>query len=771
MREAGVECLDTPVKPAMLIFRRPACAMPLRSGCTGFPGTRRPLVRALPPCDALGTKLTVVTDVRGAAMSFIAELKQRKVVRVLIVYLVVAWVAIQAASIALPAFDAPAWMLRVVILLFALGLPLVLLLTWALELGPEGIRVSAGGPGGKWMGMIAAVLAALALGWYFLGAPALRPGQKAVAERSIAVLPFVNMSGDKANDYFSDGLAETTLDMLAQVPDLKVIARTSSFAFKGKPEDVREIGRQLGAASLLEGSVQQSSDELRITVQLVRTSDGSHLWSRHYDRPMKDLFRIQDEVAGEVVRALQTSLPARAQSQPRTRTNNIAAYQEYLKGIALLPGRKVPQMREAAAHFERAIALDPGYARAYVGAADAYNLLDQYGKISATERERGHRYVQRALELAPQLGEAHVSNAARLQNLGDLDGAEREYKRGLELAPGYATGYQWYGELLMFTLGQSGEALPMFEHAMALDPLSPILHDMHASALIAAGHFDEGLAENARLISAHPDYAPAWETRARAMTSRGDLVAALQAYDRQIELDPAADERRFNRCEVLSVFEALPEARRCYRDAIRRDAGSAAAASAQAWVRTLDDDPAGALAALQGSPNLDPWNLAALLLANHQAGQSLALLRKLEPGLFEQPIRARTGWAFDRLLAGIALMRTGADAQGRALLKAALAINSKLAYGAGLFDRSWYDALIYNLLGDQQSACGALRDAVEHGYFINLDRLDHDPLIADLRALSCYQPTLAPARARAAAQVEAARKAGLLAQEQEPRSR
>ncbi|HVQ33888.1 MAG TPA: hypothetical protein VMS49_08100, partial [Lysobacter sp.] len=160
-------------------------------------------------------------------MSFLAELKQRRVVRVAIVYLVVAWVSIQAASIALPAFEAPVWTLRLVILLFALGFPLALLLTWALDLTPEGIKLATGTIGNKRMAGISLGLIALALGWYFYGQPALRKGPApVVAERSIAVLPFVNMSGNPSNEYFSDGLAETTLDMLAQVPDLKVIART-----------------------------------------------------------------------------------------------------------------------------------------------------------------------------------------------------------------------------------------------------------------------------------------------------------------------------------------------------------------------------------------------------------------------------------------------------------------------------------------------------------------------------------------------------------------
>ena len=186
-------------------------------------------------------------------------------------------------------------------------------------------------------------------------------------QQSIAVLPLVNLSGNPENEYFSDGLAETLLDMLARVPDLKVIARTSSFAFKGKSEDVRKIGKALDATHLLEGSVQQSGQRLRITVQLIRTRDGAHLWSQRYDRQLADVFDVQDEVATEIVKAMQLALPATATARPMRAggTENVAAYQEYLRGIALLPMRRVQDMQAAVGHFERAIELDPRYAMAY----------------------------------------------------------------------------------------------------------------------------------------------------------------------------------------------------------------------------------------------------------------------------------------------------------------------------------------------------------------------------------------------------------------------
>jgi TolB-like protein len=295
----------------------------------------------------------------------------------------------------------------------------------------------------------------------------------ALPVRSIAVLPFVDMSQAKDQEYFSDGLSETLLDILAQVPDLKVAARTSSFAFKGKAEDARAIGTALGVANLLEGSVQKSGDTVRITAQLIKASDGTHLWSKHFDRKLDDVFSIQDEIATEVVGALKIVLDrAEAQHLTQKRTDNVGAYQEYLRGIGMLPRRKVAELRDAAAHFERAITLDPAFAKAYVGASDAYRLLEFYGSTTDEQRTRGRRYVDRALELAPQLGEAHASLAGTLIAAHDAAGAEREYRRAIELTPSYADVYRGYAGLLHDS-GRYEQSLEMARRAVALDPLSP----------------------------------------------------------------------------------------------------------------------------------------------------------------------------------------------------------------------------------------------------------------------------------------------------------
>jgi TolB-like protein len=699
-------------------------------------------------------------------VSFVAELKQRKVFRVAMVYLVVAWVAIQAASIALPAFDAPAWALRVLILLFALGLPLALVLAWVLELTPEGPKLTAGKIGNRRMAWLSIGLAALALAWFFYGQPALRSRDVVLAQdRSIAVLPFVNMSGDPANDYFSDGLAETTLDMLAQVQNLKVIARTSSFAFKGKDIDMREIGKALGAAHLLEGSVQQAGDTVRVTVQLIRAADGSHLWSRHFDRRMSDVFKIQDEVATAVVDALQVALTRPEQRRlVQKRTDNVAAYQEYLKGIALLPERNVPDMRKAVQHFERAIQLDPGYARAYAAAHDAYYLLDQYGSISDADRARADRHLARALALGPDLGEVHVAHAAALERATELPAAEAEYRRGLQLAPGYATGYQWYGEFLANNYGRFDEALRLLEKATALDPLSPVIGDVMIFTLGQSGRLDEAMALSDRVIAEHPDIARNFNGRAALYHQRGDLVGALRSFGKMQELDPEGIGFQTFRCQTLIDFSAIPDARACMDAMARRGAGGIPFGLFTVFrLQLIEGNAKAAMATLDRVQPPPPYVQAWLLVQSGQTAQALESYRRLAPAWLVAPQRPPyPGEAWDALNAGVALVRTGSQAQGRALLQAAIDALGGRPYAAVVAGRTWDVAIAYAQLGDMDRAFAEMQTAVDAGYFLGIADLDAQPLAAALRADPRYAKILAPARARAAAQVDAARAAGLL---------
>ena len=265
-------------------------------------------------------------------MSLFNELKRRNVFKVGAGYVVIAWLAIQVGTSVLPIYGTPDWFLRAFVLVLLLGFPVALVLAWLLEVTPEGVKVDSGPVGNKRMYAIAAVLAALALGWYFHG---MRTAPKADLgdARSIAVLPFVNMSGDKNNEYFSDGVSEEILNVLAEIPELKVAARTSSFSFRGSKEEVPQIAHQLGVRMVLEGSVRKQGDRVRITAQLIDSSTGFHVWSQTYDRELKDIFAIQDEIAKSIGEELKLRVAGEGKVAHRG-TENLQAYDLYLRGLA-----------------------------------------------------------------------------------------------------------------------------------------------------------------------------------------------------------------------------------------------------------------------------------------------------------------------------------------------------------------------------------------------------------------------------------------------------
>jgi tetratricopeptide (TPR) repeat protein len=418
-------------------------------------------------------------------------------------------------------------------------------------------------------------------------------------------------------------------------------------------------------------------------------------------------------------------------------------------------------MREALAHFEKAITLDPSYARAYAAAGSALLLLEDYSTVTAEEKTRRSDYIGKALALDPNLGEAHVARASMLQGAKDLDGAEREFKRGIELAPGYATGYQWYGELLMNDIADIDRALPLLKHAAVLDPLSPVVNAEYAYGLAVSGHEDEALAITTRLIAEHPGFAMAYPLRRNIFEARGDLVAALRAQQALETADPDSIRRRINRCTSLARFGALDEAQACVSDLNRRypDLDTA---SAQTNLLSLRGDFPGAMAVGFRSERLDPWNRAWLLLANNRAGEALAILKKIVPELFKRPIVTTSDYPGDAILVGAALLATGEQAAAREVLQFALKDNAKHPYDQMDFGRHWYDVHVYALLGDLDGACQALHATVASGFYLDIADLDSAPWVAPLRTKPCYQKELAPARAKAAAQIEAARKAGLL---------
>jgi adenylate cyclase len=407
--------------------------------------------------------------------NFFAELKRRKVFKVGATYLVVAWLAVQAASIGFPAFEAPAWALRIFILIALLGFPIAVVMAWVFDVTREGVKLDAGASGSKGLFVAAALLIVLALGWYFYGQPSFRKGDVAtpsVADRnSIAVLPFANMSGKADEDYFSDGMTEELLNVLAKVPQLKVVARTSVFQFKNKGGDIREIGRKLGVTNVVEGSVRRDGPEVRITAQLVRVADGFHIWSETYDRKLERVFALQDEIAQRIGAALKGSLGVAAPTTARAPIDP-EAYDEYLKGRALL--RQRSDLPSAIAHFKTAVAKAPEFAAAWSSLSLTHEVSFWYTPhITAafqTEMLAGEKAAaERAAALEPDAAttEHALGNLARARfHYAD---AERHYLRAMQIDPSYPDVREDYAELL-YEVGRMEDSARAARQLVMLDP-------------------------------------------------------------------------------------------------------------------------------------------------------------------------------------------------------------------------------------------------------------------------------------------------------------
>ena len=442
-------------------------------------------------------------------MSLIAELKRRKVFKVGAAYLVVAWLAVQAASVGFPAFDAPLWALRVFILMALLGFPIVLVLTWVIDLTPDGVKLDANTTGSKRIFVAAALLIALALGWYYYGQPSFRRGDAATPiaadPYSLAVLPFANMSGKADEDYFSDGMTEELLNVLAKVPQLKVVARTSVFQFKGKGGDVREIGRKLGVTHIVEGSVRRDGQEIRVTAQLVRVSDGFHVWSETYDRKLEGVFALQDDIARHVGDALKLSLGVTPAVTARVPIDPVA-YDEYLKGRTLYRQRR--QLPEAITHLQAAVARAPQFAAGWASLSLALEVA--YWKTSPQERAAiGDLYAQQvsAAEHAVELDSNAAMTLHALANVARAQGRFSDAERG-------------------------------YVHAMQVDPSYPDVREDYAELLVAVGRYDDSEAAARKLVTLEPYVNIFWWRLAHLALLTDRAVLLREAAGHMHAIDP-----------------------------------------------------------------------------------------------------------------------------------------------------------------------------------------------------------------------------------------
>lgn len=440
-------------------------------------------------------------------MRLVSELRRRNVFRMAALYAISAWLVMQVVEVVTGLANLPDWIGPTTLVLLGIGFPIALILSWVYELTPEGISLekdvdpadSTTRVTGRRLDfiVISVLCAALILfaydKWWISDPPA----------QSIAVLPFENMSADPEQEYFSDGLSEEILNLLARIPALKVIGRTSSFAFKGKYEDIRVIGQTLGVRTVLEGSVRKSGDRIRITAQLIDALDGAHIWSETYDRTLTDIFAVQDSVAAAIIDALEIHIVADREAESRTgvsstrvdarSTRDIESYDIYLLGRYHSHLRTVESINRSIELFKEAIEANPDFVLPYAGLADAYNLLTAYGNMSGPRAaELMQPIVQKALELDESLAEVYTSLGAIKENLGDLEGAEEAYNHAIDLNNNYALAHMWLGNILM-SRSRLPEAQEAYARARQLDPLNSAVNLNLARTHLSQGRFDEGM--------------------------------------------------------------------------------------------------------------------------------------------------------------------------------------------------------------------------------------------------------------------------------------
>lgn len=482
--------------------------------------------------------------------NFFAELKRRNVYKVAVAYAVGSWLLIQVATQVFPFFDIPNWAVRVVVLVLALGFPVALVLAWAFEITPEGIkRESEIAPdesitqhtGRKLIGITIAVAAAAGgmLAFQLLQPrlmteriPAAREAapEAAISEKSIAVLPFVNMSDEKANEYFSDGISEELLNLLARIPQLKVPSRTSSFSFKGKEVELPEIARQLHVANVLEGSVRKSGDQLRITVQLTRAAGGYYLWSETYDRKMGDIFKIQDEIASEVVKQLKVSLLGEA--PPKVRETDPKAYALYLQARQLGRQNTPEALTQSDALYRQLLEIDPRYAPAWHELANNFLNKANAGLLSNSEGcARAREAEERALAIDPNYAPAHSGLGYIAAYDNDFVSAAKHLERALALDP--SPDLLSNSTTFLESLGRLQEALPIEEALVRRDPVNLIDLPNLGIGQQRTGQFDASIASFRTVLSLSPGRAAAHFHICVAMLFKGDASAALAEIEQE----------------------------------------------------------------------------------------------------------------------------------------------------------------------------------------------------------------------------------------------
>ncbi len=486
----------------------------------------------------------------------LTELNRRKVLRTVGAYAVAVFVVLQLMDAAVEPLRLPDWLPTLVVIILILGFPLVFILAWQFDITPEGIKKThtdsllSRTQNALLFSMMMLGMIGLGYGFYsyysnvFTGDDATGVQTLASQQRefvapqnSIAVLPFTDLSEDGSQGYFSDGMAEEILNVLAKVRGLHVAARTSSFAFRQPDKDIREIGRLLNVRTVLEGSIRKSGDRIRLTAQLINVEDGYHIWSNSYDRKLDDVFAIQDEVASAIAASLLDSF-AGLEQKPGARADNLAAFEAYRTGRLHWWRRSPEELQKAITLFAKALEQDPSFAPAYAAMADSWLLLAMYGNLTNIKAtERAMPMIEKALEIDPESSEAFAALGLARWQIGQRDAAESALRQAIKLNDDYVPAYLWLGGLLG-EMGRLPEQSQVLQQAMVIDPLNELLAINVAGNLTSQGDYQGAKDLLQNLVSLRPDSSTLLRTMSGFAIGRGELVEGWRYANQSYDLEP-----------------------------------------------------------------------------------------------------------------------------------------------------------------------------------------------------------------------------------------
>jgi TolB-like protein/lipopolysaccharide biosynthesis regulator YciM len=720
-------------------------------------------------------------------MSLFAELKRRNVFRVGIAYLVVSWLVLQVADVMIDNIGAPDWLFSSILLVLGIGFPVVLVFAWAFELTPDGLKresevdrsQSIAPQTGKKLNNAILALMALAIAYLlfdkFSGnrpdsvstpaaevAQAMQPETEPapdsapeIKRQSIAVLPFDNRSPREEDEYFAEGIHDDLLTTLSRIGALKVISRTSVLRYKDTELPIPDIAKELGVATVMEGAVQRSGNQVRINVQLIDAQTDEHLWAEIFDRELtaENLFAIQSEISEAIAGALKATLSPEEERRVNTLpTQNLAAYDAFLRGRQLMTTRNSEKLEQAIREFKTAVTLDPQFALAWVGLADSNALLSDYGSLSQTEaREKQKEAALRALDIDPNLGEAYASMGGVYYSLGQHSESDAAYKKAIELNPNYASAYQWYALRLSQNPRRIEEQLEMIRKAAELDPGSPIIQLNLGMAYLNKGEGDAAARHLEHLTELYPDFSRTYLARAYIQAVfKGRLDEAIkliwqsQAKDPGSLLTQSAEAWFFRQLgdaqSVERVLERMQEINPDHPDTINTALDLSFYFGSDAAAREALDWATPRLAHL---PRFDSDLGHRRLMLGDMAGAREAYLqaepRWLQPEAWEELLNRKyqdaciVGWVFER---------TNDPVLGGRLRSEAT--RYYIEYLPGLVDH--LDASLPELChlanGDTERALDSLATQLEHGHLTDWGHWHRLPLFDPIREDPRYQAML-----------------------------